>query len=75
MFVPFSCHNTKGKFQNATEVRSCLIDRIRILKIIDRYGADEMLTKLSDFSKNCEGEFGLQMVSDVKEDIVRAEKA
>lgn len=35
MFVPFSCHNAAGKFEEVTEIHTCLIDRQRILSILD----------------------------------------
>lgn len=34
MFVPFSCHNTSGAFEEVTNIHTCLIDRIRILAIV-----------------------------------------
>ncbi len=36
MFVPFSCHDNFGKFYDETSIYSFLIDRIRILKLIDK---------------------------------------
>ena len=36
MFVPFSCHNNEGTFYDVTNLRSFLIDRIRIIKIMDK---------------------------------------
>lgn len=34
MYVPFFCRNASGKFENPTDIHSCLIDRQRILNIL-----------------------------------------
>ncbi|MBR1391663.1 MAG: hypothetical protein IJ567_09545 [Lachnospiraceae bacterium] len=44
MFVPFSCHNNAGKFYDVTNLRSFLIDRDRIIKLIDK-NCDEVFQK------------------------------
>lgn len=36
MFVPFSCHDNSGKFYDETSIYSFLVDRIRILKLINK---------------------------------------
>ena len=36
MFVPFSCHNSQGKFCNETRIKTYLIDRIRIIKLVEK---------------------------------------
>lgn len=37
LFVPFSCHNALGRFEQATEIHTCLIDRQRILHILQSH--------------------------------------
>jgi len=37
MFVSFFCRNASGKFENPTTITTCLIDRLRILKIIEKH--------------------------------------
>lgn len=44
MFVPFSCHDASGKFENVTQIHTFLIDRIRIIKLISKDA--ELLNKL-----------------------------
>ncbi|NSD31838.1 hypothetical protein [Coprococcus comes] len=35
MYVPFYCHNASGKFEQLTDIHTCLIDRQRILCLLD----------------------------------------
>ena len=35
MYVPFFCHNASGKFEQPTEIHTCLIDRQRIINLLD----------------------------------------
>lgn len=35
MFVPFFCRNAAGRFEEETKIHTCLIDRQRILSILD----------------------------------------
>ena len=35
MFVPFFCQNASGRFENATEIHTCVIDRKRILNLLN----------------------------------------
>lgn len=35
MYVPFFCHDASGRLENSTEIHTCLIDRHRILNILD----------------------------------------
>jgi len=35
MYVPFYCHNASGKFEQSTDIHTCLIDRQRILCLLD----------------------------------------
>ena len=51
MYVPFSCHNASDQFENLTDIDTCLIDRSRILKILDLH--DELFSKMKDL--NIEG--------------------
>lgn len=37
MYVPFFCHNASGKFEQSTEIHTCLIDRQRILNLLDSH--------------------------------------
>lgn len=37
MFVSFFCREATGKFENPTTITTCLIDRLRILKVIERH--------------------------------------
>lgn len=46
MFVSFFCRDANGKFENETTITTCLIDRMRILKIIERH-EDEIYTNIS----------------------------
>lgn len=34
VFVPFSCHNAGGEFDNVIDIKAILIDRVRIVKLI-----------------------------------------
>lgn len=45
MFL-FFCRDANGKFENETTITTCLIDRMRILKIIERH-EDEIYTNIS----------------------------
>ena len=50
MFVPFSCHNSRGKFCNETRIKTYLIDRLRIIKLIEKEGfKTEEFEKLYSF--------------------------
>lgn len=35
MFVPFFCRNATGKFEHPTTITTCLIDRLRLLKLLE----------------------------------------
>lgn len=35
MYVPFFCHDASGRLENPTEINTCLIDRQRILNILE----------------------------------------
>lgn len=48
MFVSFFCRNATGKFENPTTITTCLIDRLRIIKLIDRH---QELYDYIDFDK------------------------
>ncbi len=37
MYVPFVCHSISGKFEQPAEIHTCLIDRQRILNILERH--------------------------------------
>lgn len=37
MYVPFFCHNASGRFEQPTEIHTCLIDRQRILNLLDSH--------------------------------------
>lgn len=37
MFVPFFCRNASGRFERPTDIHTCLIDRQRILTILERH--------------------------------------
>lgn len=35
MFVPFFCRNATGKFEHPTTITTCLIDRLRLIKLLE----------------------------------------
>lgn len=50
MFVPFSCHNSQGKFCDETSIKTFLIDRLRIIKLIEKNRLeDDMLKEFYSF--------------------------
>lgn len=44
MFVPFFCRDASGKFEQPTQIHTCLIDRQRILTLLDLH--EELFTEL-----------------------------
>lgn len=48
MFVPFSCHDNQGRFYDATNIRTFLIDRIRILKLLNKNNDEQFQEKIKE---------------------------
>lgn len=46
MLVPFSCHDNKGKFYDTTSIHTFLIDRIRIIKLIEKNKEKKMIQEM-----------------------------
>lgn len=51
MFVSFFCRDATGKFENPTTITTCLIDRLRILKVIEKHR--ESIYDKIDFEEQC----------------------
>lgn len=50
MYVPFSCHNVLNRFEQASEIHTCLIDRQRILHILKSH--DYLIHEMESFNLN-----------------------
>ncbi len=50
MFVPFSCHDSKDKFYNETAIYTILVDRIRIIRLIEKGRGDSFLEELLELT-------------------------
>lgn len=51
MFVSFFCREATGKFENPATITTCLIDRLRILKIIEKH--NEEIYEIINLEKQC----------------------
>lgn len=71
MFVSFFCRDATGKFENPTTITTCLIDRLRMLKIIERHSQSVYeridISEQSEKLKNyCGDDFGGDIWEHVK---------
>lgn len=49
MFVPFFCRNATGKFEHPTTITTCLIDRLRLIKLLELH--EEILNNIDKESQ------------------------
>lgn len=55
MFVPFFCRNATGKFEHPTTITTCLIDRLRLVKLLELH--EEIL-------ENIDGQYQMQLINE-----------
>lgn len=62
MFVSFFCRDATGQFENPTTITTCLIDRLRILKILSKHNQSiydniDILEQCKELAQYCGKEF------------------
>ena len=53
MFVPFFCRNAAGKFEHPTTITTCLIDRLRLIKLLELH---------EDIFDNIDNEYQIELI-------------
>lgn len=53
MFVPFFCRNAAGKFEHRTTITTCLMDRLRLIKLLELH---------EDIFDNIDNEYQIELI-------------